>query len=171
MAERDGAAMRRRQRRLRSWRRHEQQSFAAVLATESHHSYPKVDTANDCLRAQKTVSSTGEVEAHEEPPPGARQGILAEPGPQSSDRNLRRSSRDCLARLVTPSLAGAAGEGVDSGTLAFLLTQSLGAKEQEEQVKRKEEAKESLKVWKQRRKRVKDEFMALMDLPTLSFSA
>ena len=65
-------------------------------------------------------------------------------------------------------MAGAAGEGVDSATLAFLLSQSLAAKEKEEQVKREEEAKETLKAWKQRRKKVKDEFMALMDLSTLS---
>ena len=33
----DGAAKRRRLRRLRSWWRHEQQTVAAVLATETHH--------------------------------------------------------------------------------------------------------------------------------------
>ena len=49
MAKRDGAAMRRRQRRLSGGA--EQESIAAVLATVSHHSYPKVDTANDGLRA------------------------------------------------------------------------------------------------------------------------
>ena len=38
------AAMRRRERRLRSWWRHERMSIAAVLATMSCHSYPKVDT-------------------------------------------------------------------------------------------------------------------------------
>ena len=60
MADRDsGAATRRRQRRLRSWWRQEQQSIAAVLATVSHHSYPKVDTANAALRGQKTGTSMG----------------------------------------------------------------------------------------------------------------
>ena len=53
-----GAAWRRRQRRLRSWWRHEQQSIAAVLATVSHHSFPKVDTANAALQGQKTGTST-----------------------------------------------------------------------------------------------------------------
>ena len=42
-----GAAWRRRQRRLRSWWRHEQQTVAAVLATVTHHSHSKVITAND----------------------------------------------------------------------------------------------------------------------------
>ena len=36
-----GAAWRRRQRRLRSWWRHEQQTVAAVLATFQHHSAPR----------------------------------------------------------------------------------------------------------------------------------
>ena len=52
------AAQRRKQRRLRSWWRHEQQSIAAVLATVSHHSYSKVDTANAALREQKIDTST-----------------------------------------------------------------------------------------------------------------
>ena len=63
------------------------------------------------------------------------------------------------------SLAGAAGEAVDAAALAFLLSQSLAAKEHEDRKKREEEAKEALKVWQQRRKWVKDEFMALMHLP------
>ena len=37
----DGAAKRRRLRRLRSWCRHEQQTVAAVLATYQHHSAPR----------------------------------------------------------------------------------------------------------------------------------
>ena len=41
------AAQRRKQRRLRSWWRHEQQSIAAVLATVSRHSYSKVDTSTE----------------------------------------------------------------------------------------------------------------------------
>ena len=36
-----GAAWRRRQRRLRSWWRHEQQTVAEVLATFQHHSAPR----------------------------------------------------------------------------------------------------------------------------------
>ena len=145
MAERDGAAMRRRQRRLRSWWRHEQQSIAAVLATVSHHSYPQVDTAYDGLRAQRTVTSTGEVEAHEvnaaprgqkEPPPGARPGILAELAPQRSDRSLRHSSGGGPL-LVVASLAAVADDGVDAATLSFLTARALedirGGEEEEGQ--------------------------------------
>ena len=67
-----------------------------------------------------------------------------------------------------PSLAGAAGEAVDAAALAFLLSQSLAAKEHEDRKKGEEEAKEALKAWKVRRKRVRDEFMALIDTPTLT---
>ena len=45
----------RKQRRLRR----EQQSIAAVLATVSHHSYPKVDTANDAPRDRRLAPALG----------------------------------------------------------------------------------------------------------------
>ena len=54
---RAGAVMRRRQRRLRSWWRHEQQTVAEVLATVTHHSLSKVGTANDAPRGQRTVTA------------------------------------------------------------------------------------------------------------------
>ena len=37
-----GAALQRRQRRLRSWWRHEQQSVAMALSAAAHHSFDKV---------------------------------------------------------------------------------------------------------------------------------
>ena len=47
MADRvSGAAWRRRQCRLRSWWRHEQQTVAAVLAMVTHHSHSKAGAAN-----------------------------------------------------------------------------------------------------------------------------
>ena len=51
-----GSAWRRRQRRLRSWWRHEQQSVAMALSAAAHHSYDKVaaGTKYDGLRAQTT---------------------------------------------------------------------------------------------------------------------
>ena len=51
----DGAAKRRRLRRLRSWWRHEQQTVAAVLATYLHHSAP---------RGPKTARTGGERETN-----------------------------------------------------------------------------------------------------------
>ena len=59
MADRaSGAAWRRRQRRLRSRWRHEQQMVAAVLATVTHHSHSTVGTANAALRGQKLGTCT-----------------------------------------------------------------------------------------------------------------
>ena len=127
MVDGDGAAKRRRQRRLRSWLRHEQQTVAAVLATVSHHSYPKVDTAHDGLRALRTVTSTREGVEHEkhvgpraQKPhlPGVRPGSLLDPGPQRSDRTVRHSAGEAPL-LVVASLAG--GDEVDATTVSFLL--------------------------------------------------
>ena len=60
-----GSARRRRERRLRSWLRHEQQSIAAVLATVTHHSFDKVGTASGVLRNRKTATRTGKGEESE----------------------------------------------------------------------------------------------------------
>ena len=85
-----GAEWRRRQRRLRSWWRHEQQTVAAVLATVTHHSHSKVGTANDAPRSQKKVTSTRvrPAENYElssddgRPTGGERPAALLEPWPQ-----------------------------------------------------------------------------------------
>ena len=55
-----GSARRRRERRLRSWLRHEQQSIAAVLATVTHHSFGKVGTVSGVLRNLRTATRTRE---------------------------------------------------------------------------------------------------------------
>ena len=52
------AAQRRRQRRLRSMLRHEQQSIRMALATVMHHSY-KVHTENGAPRGQTTATRAG----------------------------------------------------------------------------------------------------------------
>ena len=66
-----GAAQHRRQRRLRSWWRHKQQSIAAALATLMHHSSGKVHTANDAPLSQKLATRAEEeveYEPHNAPP-------------------------------------------------------------------------------------------------------
>ena len=91
------AALRLKQRRLRSWWRHEQLSIAAVLATASHHSYPKVDTANAAQRGQKIGTSTGVGPAEHfelssddgRPTAGTRQASMLEHRPQ---RKMQRHS-------------------------------------------------------------------------------
>ena len=60
-----GSARRRRERRLRLWLRHEQQSIAAVLATVTHHSFDKVGAASGVLRNRKTATKTGKGEEYE----------------------------------------------------------------------------------------------------------
>ena len=71
--------------------------------------------------------------AQKTPPPGERPGILAEPGPQRSDRSRRPSSWDALPTLGLPVLAGASGEVVDSSALSFLTAQALETKSKEEE--------------------------------------
>ena len=97
-----GAAWRRRQRRLHSWWRHEQQSVAMALSAAAHHIYDKVAAGAkyDGLRAQTTdrageaahlaprrqrTRAAGEAvifELFDEDTAGMRPGVLAEPRPQ-----------------------------------------------------------------------------------------
>ena len=86
-----GAAMRRRQRRLRQWHRHERMTVAMALAEATHHAAP---------RGPKTARA-GEGVEHEQhdglralkpPLPGVRPGSLCDPGPQRSDRTVRHSA-------------------------------------------------------------------------------
>ena len=87
--------------------------------------------ARDGLRAQKS------------PPPGVRPGSLVDPGPQRSDRTVRRSSgKDPL--LVVASLADASADGVDAATLSFLTASALEARRKEEEERRKQEEQEFL---------------------------
>ena len=76
-----GAAKRRRERRLRSMLRHEQQTVAMELAAALHHSRDVGPGTHVGLRAQKTASSGGR-----------RPGVLKEPEPPNVvDRVLRRT--------------------------------------------------------------------------------
>ena len=150
-------------RRLRQWQRHERMTVATAVAEATHRSAPRRQKMATVIREEVELETHAGLRAQMTPPPGARPGILAEPGPQRSDRTVRRSSGDSLPQLVTPSLAGAAGEGVDSGTLAFFLSVAGGEGAGGAGEEREEEAKGALRV-KQRRKEVKDEFLALYDL-------
>ena len=135
------AAARWRQRRLRSWLRHERMIVAMTLPEKLHHT----------SRGQK-LARVGEEVVHDPhvaprgpktPPPGERPGILPERLPQRSDRSQRHFSGDGLPQLALPSLASAAGEAVDSATLAFLKRAALEErrKEEEEEMKEKEAQK------------------------------
>ena len=142
-----GAALRRRERRLRAWPRHVRTAVQLALAEKLHHSANKVEP-HDALRGQNKRAGREEVEhathygprAQKTPPPGERPGILAEPGPQRSDRSRRHSSGECLPTLGLPVLAGAAGEQVDASTLRYLLAHAIEMRKVlEEEERRKEE--------------------------------
>ena len=89
---RTSATKRRRERRLRSWWRHECQSVRMALTAGAHHSAEKVAAGgtNSGLRAQTTVSA-------------GRLGVLEEPEPP-----LLCERAACPRSLGAPQLAAAA---------------------------------------------------------------
>ena len=127
------SARRRRERRLRSWLRHERMTVAMELAAATHHSFPKggwPDTTHDALRGQKTASSAGAhpgvLKEPEVPWEAATVGYVAAPGPL----------------LAVPVLAG--GDGVDGTALSFLVQRAVEdrKREEEEKERKKKEAQE-----------------------------
>ena len=116
--------------------RHEQQTVRMALAAALHHSVgpkEKVEMQqNGALRGQKTAARAGEEVVHDAhdalrgqktPPPGVRPGSLCDPGPQRSDRTVRRFSGE-LPLLAAPMLADSAAEAVDARTVRYLLIQA-----------------------------------------------
>ena len=76
------SARRRRERRLRSWLRHERMTVAMELAAATHHSSPKggwPGVTHDALRGQTTASSGGR-----------RPGVLKEPEPPNVVERVQR---------------------------------------------------------------------------------
>ena len=112
-----GAAWRRRQRRLRSGWRHEQQSVAMALSAAAHHSYDMVaagvthyglraqktdragEAANKALRRQKSKAAGEAVffELFDEDTAEVRPGVLAEP---RSQERVQRHTIEHIADLV-----------------------------------------------------------------------
>ena len=148
------AAQRRRWRRLRALPRHGRQSIAMALAAALHHTPPLCWSEEEKCGVAAGRRSTGtehrhqgqEVE-HEQyhapreqkpPPPGERPGLLAELGPQKSDRTAQRSS-GVTPLVVVPSLAG--GDGIDSTTISFLVRVALKQKEEKEKEEREKAKK------------------------------
>ena len=71
-----------------------------------------------------------------------RTGLLAEPVPQVRfEAAARVSVVDGLPTFALPVLAGSTGEAIDSGSLSFLVRQTLSEREKE---KRKEEEEEEV---------------------------
>ena len=124
------AARRRRERRLRSWWRHECQSVRMAEKVAAGERYLG-------LRAQTSFSA-------------GRPGVLEEPEPQGGAVTDGYVAAP-VPSLAVPLLAGAAGELVDSSSLRFLTAAALRQREEEEErklveleVKRKEAELQSL---------------------------
>ena len=128
--------MRRRQRRLRSMLRHEQQSVAMALAQALHHSAGpsmtkvverrerqegEVQDANDAPRSQTTLL------------PGVRPGVPLDPGPPVDEAVAVGYAAASVPLLGAPSLADSSAEAIDGSTLSFLLQHALEAKRKEEE--------------------------------------
>ena len=118
MSERDGAATRRRERRLRSWAKHERQTVAMAPAEALHHSAP---------RRPKTASARMRPGVLEDPEPRRE----TEHGLYAAPRGLKPPSPG-VPSLATPLLAGQATEVLDASTLAFLTRAVLEEKKKAE---------------------------------------
>ena len=104
--------LRRAERRLRSWWRHERMSVAAALA-EAHHSAPKVGAEPyNAPRSQKTASA------------GTRPGVLKDPEPQVRAATVGYVAAG--APLLSVVLVSDMMQ--DDATVQFLLQQSLLAR-------------------------------------------
>ena len=109
-----GSAKRRRQRRLRSWLRHERQTVALELAAALHHSRDaRSEVSHEALRGQKTAS------------PGTR----PEPLDEVSEPQVGAVTVGYVAALepllTAPLLADTAADAVDLVTVHFLLKDAL----------------------------------------------
>ena len=156
------AAARRRQRRLRSWLRHERMTVAMTLAELTHHTAPRglkmarvgeevVQDAHEALRGQKT------------PPPRSQPAALREPGLQLVSEHAGCPC-SCLPSLATPSLADTTADVVDSASVRFLAASALEARRKEEAEERATETEQLLAVpralWTPEQKRRIDEICA-----------
>ena len=123
MSERDGAAKRRRERRLRSWAKHERQTVAMALAEALHHSAP---------RRQKL----------------GRAGVPEDPGPRRETEHEQHAAQRGpkppslgVPLVAAPLLAAPAADCVDEAALSFLLQRALEDKRKEEQLAKEEKEK------------------------------
>ena len=142
------ARRRRRERRLRSWLRHERMTVAAALAEALHHSSLKVGAApNNAPRSQKTARAGGE-----------HPGVLKEPEVQLEAATVGLAASTPL--LVVASLAG--GDDVDATTVSFLLSVALTKKKEEEKEKEeKEKEAEEVKAREERKAMLEEKMLVI----------
>ena len=131
--------MRQKERRLHSMLRHEQQTVRTALATafqvgKRRWSCSRTPPCGDRRLAPEPgrVRCTRRTTLHgDRTHLGARQGILAEPGPQRSDRSRRHPKASRPSAF--PYWLWSSGEAIDSFALSLLTAQALEAKRKEEQ--------------------------------------
>ena len=153
---RTGAAKRRRERRLRSWWRHEAQSVQAAVVSALHHSRDVGPATYKAPRGQKKTAEVEEagLESHSglraptPLPPGMRPAPLAEPRHWFiPGLEALCPDDDDAPSLSLPVLADRAADGVDSSSLRFLTASALEARRKEEdEERRKVEEQEKLKT-------------------------
>ena len=131
------AAKRRRERRLRSWWRHECQSVRMAVTAAAHHSAEKMAASgtNSGLRAQTTVSTW-------------RPDVLEEPEPP-----LVSERAACPRSLGAPSpslpqLAAAASDAVDDSALRFLTALAFRLRKEEGDEARRQKMKDEARLEK-----------------------
>ena len=132
-----GAAQRRRERRLRSWLRHERQTVAMVLAEACHHSSGSFAPT---LKERRMAGQDADEALRDRGRPGQLGCTLT----SSWSRGCRGGSRRLRARamvvLLAPSLPHfAGGDTLDALTLSFLVQQAVLAQEKEKEEKKRKE--------------------------------
>ena len=167
-----GAALRRRERRLRAWQRHVRTAVQLALAEKLHHSANKVEP-HDALRGQNKRAGREEVENVTRDGLRAHRSLhLRGCGPAVSlTRGRRGAIAPCDAPqgqdplLVVASLADASADGVDAAFLSFLTASALEArrKEEEEEVRKVQlaQVKAAKKEMRERRQEMVDELLVL----------
>ena len=134
--------MRRRQRRLRSWWRHEQRSVAAALAAATHHSAPRSGwpVQHDAPRGPTTASAMEgevrevyEVPREQKPPlPGMRPAPLSEVAGPLGRLVATACPSGGVPALVPVVMVQEAAH--DDATVSYLLSQTLLAEQEAKEV-------------------------------------
>ena len=133
-----GAALRRRERRLRAWQRHVRTAVQLALAEKLHHSANKVELDNALGGQEKRA---GREEAGLETHSGLRAPtpLPPETRPEPLEEPLHWFILGLEASLSLPVLADRAADGVDSSSLLFLTASALEARREEEEERRTRE--------------------------------
>ena len=140
-------------------------TVAMAVAEAVHHSAPRRQNTATAIREEVVHDAHDALRGQKTPPPGVRPGSLVDPGPQRSDRTVRRSSGKAPL-LVVASLADASADGVDAATLSFLTASALEARRKEEEKEKEVKRQAQERRRRHKRREMVDELFALGNLPT-----